>query len=164
MIPPDIESLALRCGQNCLRSGLRMAVAESCTGGLLGAALTGIPGSSAYFLGGVISYDNAVKVELLGVDMALLATHGAVSEATALAMATGVITLLNADLALSITGIAGPGGGSHEKPVGTVWIGLADAAGARARHFHFEGSRADVRIRSVAAALEWLLLAIGAEA
>jgi PncC family amidohydrolase len=103
----------------------RIATAESCTGGLIGAAITSIPGSSTPFKGGIIAYDNEVKVNHLGVFEHDLKTYGAVSEAVAQQMASGALGSLDVDIAVSVTGIAGPGGGTEEKPVGTVWIGLA---------------------------------------
>ena len=133
----------------------KVAVAESCTGGLLGARLTAIPGSSDVFLGGVLAYDNSVKTELLGVDPALLATHGAVSEPVAVAMAHGVRTRLSSDVGLSITGVAGPGGGTPAKPVGTVWIAI-DGPAPRAVGLRLIGDRAEIRQRAVQAALDLL--------
>ena len=105
--------------------GITIATAESCTGGLIGAAITAIPGSSTPFKGGIIAYDNAVKTKLLGVSPSVLGKYGAVSQKTAERMAVGAIERLNVDMAVSVTGIAGPGGGSEDKPVGTVWLGLA---------------------------------------
>jgi PncC family amidohydrolase len=105
--------------------GVRIATAESCTGGLIGAAITSIPGSSTPFKGGIIAYDNAVKTKLLGVSPSVLGKYGAVSKKTAIRMAAGAIERLDVDIAVSVTGVAGPGGGSEEKPVGTVWMGLA---------------------------------------
>ncbi|MDX2272061.1 MAG: competence/damage-inducible protein A [Cyanobacteriota bacterium] len=122
----DDDTLASVVGSLLLKRQQTLAVAESCTGGLLGEQITGIPGSSAYFMGGVISYDNRVKQQLLQVESETLANYGAVSEPVAAQMALGVQTLLQTDWALSITGIAGPGGGSPTKPVGLVFIGLAD--------------------------------------
>ena len=133
----------------------RLAVAESCTGGLLGARITAIPGSSEVFSGGVLAYDNSVKTELLGVDLGLLAQHGAVSEAVAVAMAQGVRTRLSSDVGLSITGIAGPGGGTPEKPVGTVWIAI-DGPAPRAVGLRLIGDRMEIRQRAVQAALDLL--------
>ena len=132
-----------------------IAVAESCTGGLLGGRLTAIPGSSDVFLGGVLAYDNSVKTQLLGVDPGLLATHGAVSEPVAVAMARGVRTRLSSDVGLSITGVAGPGGGTPEKPVGTVWIAI-DGAAPRAVGLRLIGDRTEIRQRAVQAALDLL--------
>lgn len=131
----------------------KIAVAESCTGGMLGARLTEIAGSSDWFAGGVIAYANDVKVEQLGVPSGLLDAHGAVSEPVAVAMADGVRDRLKADAAVAITGIAGPGGGSAEKPVGTVVIAVA-AGPALVRTYRFVGDRAMVRLQSVVAALE----------
>jgi nicotinamide-nucleotide amidase len=134
--------------------GKTVACAESCTGGGLGARLTSIPGSSAAFLGGVVSYSNDAKVRLLGVDPALLAQHGAVSAPVAEAMARGARERLGADLAVSITGVAGPDGGTPEKPVGLVYIGVATAERVYAQENHFIGIREDVRRRSTQVALQ----------
>jgi competence/damage-inducible protein CinA-like protein len=133
--------------------GVRMAVAESCTGGLLGARLTEVPGSSEVFVGGVIAYDNAVKLELLGIPPALLAEHGAVSEPVCRAMAEEAARRLGVPASLSVTGIAGPGGGSPEKPVGTVWIGCFLRGVTETRRVLFPGSRHEIRARAAQAAL-----------
>lgn len=138
-------------------SGKTLAVAESCTGGLLGARITSVSGSSACFLGGVISYSNEVKEGLLGVPGALIATHGAVSEPVAMAMAEGVRRRTGADFALSITGIAGPDGGTAAKPVGLVYIGLAGGGDTVVRRFVFGGDRSTVRKSAVEEALTVLL-------
>ncbi|MDX2193906.1 MAG: competence/damage-inducible protein A [Gemmatimonadales bacterium] len=138
----------------CRASGRTLAVAESCTGGLLGARLTAIPGSSDVVLGGVIAYANALKTGVLNVPASLLAAHGAVSEPVALAMAQGARARTGAALGVAITGVAGPGGGSAEKPVGTVWIALAYAAGVEARRFVFHGDRGEVRARAAQSALD----------
>ncbi len=142
--------------------GLRLAVAESCTGGLLGARLTDIPGSSDVFVGGVMAYDNAVKVDLLGVPDTLLAEHGAVSEPVVRAMAEGAARRFGVGAALSITGVAGPGGGSPEKPVGTVWLGCALEGSVETRRSLFPGSRQEVRARAVQAALLMLYRSLSA--
>ncbi|HUF34666.1 MAG TPA: competence/damage-inducible protein A [Gemmatimonadales bacterium] len=134
-------------------AGRMLGTAESCTGGLVGARLTAIPGSSEAYRGGVVCYSNRLKVDLLGVPAPLLEEHGAVSEAVALAMAEGARGRLDCDLAVAVTGIAGPGGGSAEKPVGTVWIAMADAAGSAARHIVFAGSRQEIRERAAQTAL-----------
>ena len=136
------------------------ATAESCTGGGVGYTITGVSGSSAVFWGGVISYDNSVKRDVLGVPEEVLATKGAVSSECAAAMADGARRLLKTDLAVSLTGIAGPGGGSAEKPVGLVWGGLASAAGVATEKAVFPGSRAEVRAAAVRHALAMLVAAI----
>jgi nicotinamide-nucleotide amidase len=158
-VPPDPEifALAQQVGERLRRQGRSLAVAESCTGGLLGAALTDVPGSSAYFLGGVISYADRVKVEQLRVPEATLRQYGAVSEQTAAAMATGVRQLLHADIGVSITGVAGPEA-EGSKPVGLTFIGIA-AARSTTQRFQWTGDRWDNRRRSVIAALELLVRA-----
>jgi len=135
-----------------------LALAESCTGGLIAAKLVNVPGMSRYFLEGVVAYANEAKVRTLGVPAALLEAHGAVSEPVARAMAEGARARAGADLALGVTGIAGPDGGSAEKPVGTVWIALADDRGTRAEREVFTGDRALVRERAANAALNMLRL------
>jgi nicotinamide-nucleotide amidase len=139
-----------------IERGKTLAVAESCTGGGLGARLTSIPGSSAAFLGGIISYSNEVKERLLGVPEELLAEHGAVSAPVAGAMARGARERLGADYALSITGVAGPDGGTESKPVGLAYVGLAGPNGVRTTENHFIGIREDVRRRSTQVALQML--------
>ena len=136
----DHETLASVVGQRLKQQGQTVAVAESCTGGGLGQFLTEIPGSSAYFRGGVISYDNQIKVELLGVDAAVLAAQGAVSAAVAEQMAIGARDRLKASWGLSITGVAGPDGGSDEKPVGLVYLGIAAPDGSVESHRYLFGS------------------------
>jgi nicotinamide-nucleotide amidase len=140
-----------------LLAGRRIATAESCTAGMLTARLTERPGSSAYVMGGVVAYSNEAKVELLGVDAALIERHGAVSEPVAEAMAEGALTRFDADTAVSVTGIAGPDGGTEEKPVGTVcWsVKLADGPGI-ARTVRLPGDRADIRDRSTTVAMHLL--------
>lgn len=137
--------------------GQTLSVAESCTGGLLGARITERAGSSAYFLGGVLVYSNELKHRLLGVSQEILERHGAVSPECARAMAEGVKRLTGSDWALSVTGIAGPGGATAGKPVGLVYLGLA---GREAREFRFAGDRGQVRRLSVEKALEWLTEAL----
>lgn len=149
----DERPVAELVGELLGRSGLTVAVAESCTGGLLGAMLTTVPGSSRWVRGGVIAYDNAVKVQTLGVEPEVLVRHGAVSEQVALAMAEGVLKVGPADLGVSITGVAGPAGGTDEKPVGTVWIALASASGATAQLVRLRGDREAIRQRAATAAL-----------
>ena len=137
--------------------GLVCAVAESCTGGAVGSAIVSVSGASAVFAGGVISYSNDVKREVLHVSASTLERHGAVSSETACEMASGARELTNADFAVSVTGIAGPGGGSAEKPVGLVWFGLAGRDGVRAERMILSGDRAEVRGAAVEHALEMLL-------
>lgn len=138
------------------QQGLTLAVAESCTGGLICHRLTNIPGASDYFMGGVVSYSNLAKMELLRVPSDILAVWGAVSEETARAMASGVREAFHTDIGLSVTGIAGPTGGTPGKPVGTVYIGLATPQKVEARHHLFQGSREEIKAQSAQAALEWL--------
>jgi len=138
--------------------GLSISVAESCTGGLLSKLITDTPGCSAYFQGGVISYSNEVKIKLLGVSPETLEKFGAVSANTALEMADGVRRALSTDIALGVTGIAGPGGGSPDKPVGLVFVALSRAgADSKTMEFHFKGSRQEVRRQSAEAALALLM-------
>lgn len=156
--------VAARVGDLLRSRGWRLGAAESCTGGLVAAALTDAAGSSEWFTGGVVAYANAVKSDLLGVPAPDLAEHGAVSEPVVLAMARGVRRLLGVDAGLAVSGIAGPGGGVPGKPVGTVWMAWDLAGAARARRRHFPGDRAAVRAAAVRACLEELarLLAEGA--
>src|SRR5437588_1866897 len=166
-MPPDpqIFALAQQVGERLRRQGRSLAAAESCTGGMLGAALTDVPGSSTYFLGGVISYADRVKVDQLQVPEATLRQYGAVSEQTAAAMARGVRQLLRADIGVSITGVAGPDA-EGSKPVGLTFIGIAaptlpsprGGGDTSAMHrFQWTGDRWDNRRRSVIAALELLV-------
>jgi len=141
----------------CRAHGLSVTTAESCTGGLVAGAITAIPGSSEMFDRGFVTYSNAAKTELLGVPAGVIAAVGAVSEAVARNMATGALAAAKADLAVSVTGIAGPGGGTLVKPVGTVWFGLAAKTGVITRHRHFAGDRDAVRAASVIFALNLLL-------
>ena len=152
----DGEDLAAVVLELCLAHGLTIAVAESCTGGLLGARLTAIPGSSRTVRGGVIAYHDEVKTGLLGVPAALIGQHGAVSEPVVRAMATGARAAAGADAAFGITGIAGPGGGTPDKPVGTVWVSLDVRGEVEARQLRLIGDRAEIRVRATQAALEML--------
>lgn len=149
------QTLAEATVSELTRASMTIAVAESCTGGLVASSLTGIAGVSDVFLGSVVSYANSVKSGVLAVPEGLLAQFGAVSEQTAVAMAQGVRTLMGADIAVSVTGIAGPGGGSAEKPVGLVWFALSHAEGTEGYESHFlGGSRDSVRARATARALD----------
>ena len=153
----DDTELARRAGAALQARGWSLATAESCTGGLIGHLITEIAGSSAYYSGGVVAYSNAVKAQLLGVPEATLAAHGAVSEPTARAMALGVGALLGADVGVATTGIAGPGGGTADKPVGLVYIAVAAAGAVRVERLVFGGDRHAVKRQTAAAALELLL-------
>ncbi|MDQ1257885.1 MAG: nicotinamide-nucleotide amidase [Candidatus Hydrogenedentes bacterium] len=178
MISP--ETIEYRIGKALSARGLTLATAESCTGGLIGHRITNVAGSSAYYLGGIIAYDNRIKAELLGVSEADLVTHGAVSEPVARQMAEGVRTRFGADYAVAVTGIAGPGGGSEDKPVGLVYVAVArgDSAGEHPPfppfkggdpnggdpcwvvRFVFDGTREEIKAATAESALgllwEWL--------
>ena len=153
-------TLEQRVGQLLSERHRTLALAESCTGGLISHRITGIAGSSAYYLGGVTSYANDVKVKLLGVTPATLEKYGAVSQETALEMSHGIRERIGADFGLSVTGIAGPGGGTPEKPVGTVWISIAQAKNHEAKLFRFHGDRERIILGTSQAALNWLRLAL----
>lgn len=136
--------------------GLTLAVAESCSGGLICHRITNVPGASDYFLGGVVTYSNQAKVDLLQVPEATLTAHGAVSAETAVAMAAGVRDLFHAQVSVAVTGIAGPTGGTPQKPVGTVFIAVAGPKGVAARRFAFQGRREEIKAQTAQAALAWL--------
>ena len=153
---PLVE-LARRLQETCLAQGLTVAVAESCTGGLVAAALTETAGSSGFFVGGVVSYADAAKRDVLGVDLDVLTAHGAVSAQVARAMAEGARDRFHASLAGSVTGIAGPDGGSAEKPVGLTYVGVADDQGVDVRRVVWSGDRAENRRDSGIALLELVL-------
>ncbi|HZN98438.1 MAG TPA: competence/damage-inducible protein A [Gemmatimonadales bacterium] len=153
----DLAALVLQAARD---QGVRLAVAESCTGGLVGTRLTEIPGSSDVFLGGVIAYDNALKRDLLGVPDSMLTEHGAVSEPVARAMAESAAKRFAVRAAVAVTGIAGPGGGSEEKPVGTIWLACALDGVVRSRRSVFPGSRHEVRARAAQASLLLLYRAL----
>jgi PncC family amidohydrolase len=151
--PQDLEE---KVGELLSQRGWTLAVAESCTGGLVGHRITNVSGSSAYFEGGVISYSNEVKEHVLGVPLETLIDHGAVSKETVLAMARGVRHLLGTDVAVSITGIAGPTGGTPEKPVGLVYIGLAAEDAESAEKHIWAGDRESNKAQTAEAALKLL--------
>jgi nicotinamide-nucleotide amidase len=157
----DDESLEQAVGRRLVARGLTLAVAESCTGGLVGHRLTGVPGSSTFFERGVVVYSNRAKEELLGVPADVLRTHGAVSRQCAEAMVRGVCERSGTRCGLSVTGIAGPDGGTPTKPVGTVFIGLAAPGILVSRHFRFAGSRASVKWQSSQMALDMLRRSLG---
>src|SRR5579864_8468529 len=158
MFPTDLLRLAEELLDKAREEGLRLATAESCTGGLVTALLTEIPGSSDVFERGFVTYSNAAKIELLGVPEYLIATHGAVSEAVARAMAEGALRHSPVQLAAAVTGVAGPGGGSAQNPVGVVHIAAAREARETLHERHLFGDigRHDIRIKSVQAVLRLL--------
>ncbi len=153
----ELEALALRLGRALLVRGWRVATAESCTGGWIAKTLTDVAGSSQWFDGSVVSYSNAAKTDLLGVSQDLLAAHGAVSEPVVRAMASSARERFHTQLAMAVSGIAGPDGGTPDKPVGTVWFGWATPTGTGAARRAFAGGRESVRRQSVAFALEQLV-------
>lgn len=159
MIPDDdaLQALAARVGAALESRGLRMAAAESCTGGWIAKVLTDVAGSSQWFDGGVVAYSNAAKTALLGVGNDLLAAHGAVSEEVVRAMAEGARSRFASELAVAVSGIAGPGGGTADKPVGTVHFAWAAPSGTTAARRIFAGGRESVRRQTVALALERLV-------
>src|SRR3990172_9321642 len=148
------EELESVVGRLLASKGLTIACAESCTGGSVSRKITSVPGSSRYFLGGVVAYSDALKESLLGVPRTTLAAHGAVSKETALAMASGIRAAAGADIGVSTTGIAGPSGGTPEKPVGLVWIACADSRGAVAVRQTYGEGRDRVVERATFSALE----------
>jgi len=150
----SVQELASQLGQLLSEKSLTITTAESCTGGMVAAAITDIAGSSTWFHQGVVSYANSAKTDLLGVDTSLLSGHGAVSKAVVQAMAAGARSKACADVAVAISGIAGPGGGTPDKPVGTVWIGWAiGLTQPQATHYLFEGDRMQVRQAALIEAL-----------
>lgn len=151
-----MTALAGRVSAGLVERGITLAVAESCTGGLLSARLTDLEGASRFLLAGLITYSNESKTRLLGVPEAALQAYGAVSEPVVRAMAEGARRIASASAAVAITGIAGPGGGTADKPVGTVWVAASVGDRADARRFLFDGDRAAVREAAVGAALEML--------
>ena len=151
------ESLEITIGGLLRKSALKLATAESCTGGLIGHRLTNVPGSSEYYLGGIIAYAYEAKVALLGVSWDTLNLYGAVSRNTVLDMARGARRALSADIAVSVSGIAGPGGGMPGKPVGTTWFGLCTPDGEWARVYCFPGNRVENKHSSSEAALQFIL-------
>jgi len=151
------NALEIQVGNLLHERGLKLVLAESCTGGLLGSRITDVTGSSDYFLGSVVAYAYETKAALLGVSWDTLNTKGAVSRETVLEMARGVRNVMKADISVAVSGIAGPGGGTAEKPVGTTWIGLVATDGELARVFHFSGDREENKVMAVDAALKLLL-------
>lgn len=151
------NSLETQVGRLLQERQLKLVLAESCTGGLFGSRITDVPGSSEYFLGGVVAYAYEAKADLLNVSWDTLNTKGAVSRETVLEMARGIRDLLKGDIAISVSGIAGPGGGTPEKPVGTTWIGMVTNDGEWAKIFYFTSDREGNKAAAVDAGLNWLL-------
>ena len=149
--------LEIRIGNLLRERGLKLSLAESCTGGLVGDRITNLAGSSEYFWGSIVAYAYEAKVILLHVSWDTLNTYGAVSREVVLEMAKGARSVLGTDIAISVTGIAGPGGGTEDKPVGTTWIGLAAADGEWTRQFRFTGDRIQNKDSAADAALQFLL-------
>lgn len=157
MTGDPLGSLLARLHERCLAAGIHLATVESCTGGLVGHLITETPGSSAYYLGGFVTYSDELKRELVDVPSDVLEAHGAVSAQTALAMAAGGRTRAGADLGASVTGIAGPDGGSAQKPVGLTYVAVADGAGSEVRRYQWSGSRTENKLASASALLELVL-------
>jgi PncC family amidohydrolase len=151
------KPLEVLVGDLLSQHGMKLAVAESCTGGLIGHLLTNVPGISRYYMGSVTAYANEAKVRLLGVCQETLEVHGAVSSEIVIEMARGVRTAFGADIGISVSGIAGPGGGTPEKPVGTVWIGLSTRSEEYSRHYLWSGDRLAVKDQTARAALNLLV-------
>ena len=151
------DSLEAQVGKLLKERGLKLSLAESCTGGLIGDRITNLPGSSDYFMGSVVAYAYEAKAALLGVSWDTLNSRGAVSRETVLEMARGARQVLSTDIAVSVSGIAGPGGGTDEKPVGTTWIGLVTGDGQWTKHFQFPGDRSQNKSAAADAALQILL-------
>lgn len=151
------KPLEQEVGELLLYRGLWLATAESCTGGLISHLITNVAGSSTYYLGGVTAYSNEAKVRLLGVRQETLEQHGAVSEETVLEMARGIRKAMGADIGISVSGIAGPTGGTPDKPLGTVWIGLSSPRDEYARHFLWSGDRLAVKEHSAQAAMKMVV-------
>ena len=155
----DLEKMVAALGQSLRSQRCRMATAESCTGGLVACTLTDVAGSSEWFEGGIVAYDNRVKMRLLGVPEEVLVRHGAVSRACVESMVQGVCTLMDVPVGLAISGIAGPGGGTPAKPVGTVWVAWQSAGRVWSRDFGFDGTRREIKMQSMRAAIAELVLA-----
>jgi nicotinamide-nucleotide amidase len=164
LLQKDEQTMQIPCRQLAdflVKSELKLVTAESCTGGLISAACTDLAGSSDWFERGFVTYSNAAKTELLGVDAALIEAHGAVSEPVARAMAFGAIRHSAAQVSIAVTGIAGPSGGSATKPVGTVWFGFSVQGQLHSEMLRFVGDRAAVRSQTVTHALQRVLLLLG---
>jgi nicotinamide-nucleotide amidase len=158
--PEDLGRLAERLQTLALDAGATVATAESCTGGLVGHVITGVPGSSGYYLGGIVSYADRVKAGLLGVPQEALHRHGAVSAQVARAMAEGVRSSVGADIAVAVTGVAGPDGGSDAKPVGLTYVAVAGPECCEVQRYHWQGDRGANKAQSAGAALRMLIDAL----
>lgn len=156
----DLTLLAQRLGELCQQHQLEITTAESCTGGGIASAITAIPGSSAHFATGYVTYSNAAKTRLLGVKASMLDREGAVSEAVVKAMVAGACQESGADLGVAVSGVAGPDGGSPQKPVGTVWLGWGNRQAQQAECLHFPGDRHAVREQAVHQAMATLIISI----
>ena len=157
----SVAALCMQLAEVLLREKIKLATAESCTGGLIAAACTDLSGSSAWFERGFVSYSNHAKADMLGVDAGLIERHGAVSEEVARAMARGAVAHSRAQIAVAVTGVAGPTGGRRDKPVGTVWFGWNIQGQLYSEVQHFDGDRAAVRAATVHHALRQLLKHLG---
>jgi len=157
MVEEALEALTIRLGAALAGRGWMLGCAESCTGGFLSSVLTDAPGASAWFAGAVVAYSNAVKRDILGVSSGILDTKGAVSRETVLAMAKGARAILRADVAVSISGVAGPSGGTPQKPVGTVWLAWEGPEAIVVKRFNFPGDRLAIKRQAVREALSGLL-------
>lgn len=158
---PNYNTSAEALGIVLLSKNFTLSTAESCTGGMIGAALTSIPGSSQWFRGGIIAYDNRIKISLLEVPEAILEKYGAVSEEVVLAMAEGAAKKLNTDCSISVSGIAGPDGGTEEKPAGLVFIGIYCNGKVEVFKNIFPGTRYDVRKQAVGKSIDYMINALG---
>jgi nicotinamide-nucleotide amidase len=156
-----MHELAIRTGERLSKHGLSIATAESCTGGWIAKILTDIPGSSGWFERGFVTYSNEAKQDMLGVQGSSLQQHGAVSEQIVKEMARGALTNSRADVSVAVSGVAGPGGGTADKPVGTVWLAWAAGKNLRTLHVHLSGERSRVREQAVELALQGVLDIIG---
>ena len=155
--PPTLDSLCSQLAEQLVARAWLLATAESCTGGMIAATCTDLGGSSAWFERGYVTYSNRAKTELLGVDAQLIKRHGAVSEAVVRAMASGALTQSGAHITVAVTGVAGPSGGSLDKPVGTVWLAWATGDNVICSREWFDGDRAAVRQATVRRAIEGLI-------
>jgi PncC family amidohydrolase len=157
----NLQLLSEKVGKILLKKGLTLAVAESCTGGMVSGAVTAVPGSSRYFTGGVIAYHDRIKRNILKVPLATLMRHGAVSGPTVAAMVRGVQRLFKTDCAIAVSGVAGPDGGTRKKPIGLVYIAVAvKNDSVHARKYRFKGSREEVRNRALESSLKLLITSI----